>query len=76
MLILLVTINLSQMTGGNFMSLVLAIIEIVLILIPTSIVIMTARAKWEDLVNPINTKEDKDSRWFYETKMEKTRKIF
>ena len=64
------------MTGGNFMSLVLAIIEIVLILITTSIVIMTARAKWEDLVNPINTKEDKDSRWLYETKMEKTRKIF
>lgn len=58
------------------MSLVLAIIEIVLILITTSIVIMTARAKWEDLVNPINTKEDKDSRWLYETKMEKTRKIF
>lgn len=58
------------------MSLVLAIIEIVLILITTSIVIMTARAKWEDLVNPINTKEDKDSRWFYETKMEKTRNIF
>ncbi len=71
MLILLVTINLSQMTGGNFMNLVLAIIEIALILIPTSIVIMTARAKWKDLVNPINTKEDKDSFWFYEAKMKK-----
>lgn len=58
------------------MNLVLAIIEISLILIPTSIVIMTARAKWKDLVNPINTKEDKDSLWLYETKIEKTRNMF
>lgn len=64
------------MTGGNFMNLVLAIIEIALILIPTSIVIMTVRTKWKDLVNPINTKTDEDSLWLYEVKPEKTRSIF
>lgn len=64
------------MTGGNFMNLVLAIIEIALILIPTSIVIMTVHAKWKNLVNPINTKTDEDSLWLYEVKLEKTRSIF
>lgn len=58
------------------MNLVLAIIEIALILIPTSIVIMTVRTKWKDLVNPINTKTDEDSLWLYEVKPEKTRSIF
>lgn len=58
------------------MNLVLAIIEIALIVIPTSIVIMTVRTKWKDLVNPINTKTDEDSLWLYEVKMEKTRSIF
>lgn len=58
------------------MSLVLSIIEIALIVIPTSIVIMTVRAKWKDLVNPINTKTDEDSLWLYEVKLEKTRSIF
>lgn len=58
------------------MNLVLAIIEIALILIPTNIVIMTVHAKWKDLVNPINTKEDTDTLWLYETKMEKTRNMF
>ena len=57
------------------MNLVLAIIEIALIVIPTSIVIMTVCAKWKDLVNPINTKTDKDPLWLYEVKMEKTRSI-
>lgn len=58
------------------MNLVLAIIEIALILIPTSIVIMTVHAKWKNLVNPINTKTDEDSLWLYEVKLEKTRSIF